>query len=221
MVRRIYVEKKPAFAVQAKELLHEAKHYLGIAGIEDVRVFIRYDVENVSAETYEKALRTVFSEPPVDDYYEEKLPEESRPHRVFSVEYLPGQFDQRADSAEQCICFLKESEMPTVHSATTYMVVGKISDEDFARFAADCVNPVDSRITGEEKPLTLAAAYPEPADVEVFDGFTAFAEEELKALYASSASATISATRSGVTPRLRKSACSILTGPTTAAIRPS
>ena len=184
-VRRIYVEKKPEYAVQAKALLHEAKTSLGLAGLEDVRVFIRYDVENISPAAYQKALRTVFSEPPVDDFYEEDLPREKRPHRVFSVEYLPGQFDQRADSAEQCIQLLDEKENPTVHSATTYMVIGKLTDEEFARFSADCVNPVDSRITGEKKPRTLTAVYPEPADVEIFTGFTTFDEEALKELYAS------------------------------------
>ncbi len=184
-VRRIYVEKKPEYAVQAKALLGEARNSLGLSKLENVRVFIRYDVENVSEAIYQKALRTVFSEPPVDNYYEETLPEETRPHRVFSVEYLPGQFDQRADSAEQCIQLLSENENPTVHSATTYMVIGELTDEEFDRFAADCVNPVDSRICDEKKPKTLAAVYPEPADVEIFTGFTAFAEEELKELYAS------------------------------------
>ena len=96
MVRRVYVEKKPAYAIAAKDLLHEAKYYLHVEGIEDIRVFIRYDVENITDETYEKATRTVFAEPPVDDLYEEQLPEAEGTYRVFSVEYLPGQFDQRA-----------------------------------------------------------------------------------------------------------------------------
>ena len=164
MVRRVYVEKKPAYAVQAKELLHEAKHYMHIEGIENVRVFIRYDAENLTDETYEIAKKAVFAEPPVDDLYEEALPETVR-SRVFSVEYLPGQFDQRADSAEHCIRFLNENEDPTIHTATTYMLIGDISDEDFGKFMADRINPVDSRATDEVKPETLAADYPEPADV--------------------------------------------------------
>ena len=127
MVRRIYVEKKKAFAVKAKELRHEARNYLGLANVDDVRIFIRYDVENISDETWEKAVKTVFAEPPVDDVYLETLPEPAEEHRVFSVEYLPGQFDQRADSAEQCIRFLNENEKPTVRSATTYMVFGQLS----------------------------------------------------------------------------------------------
>ena len=183
MVRRVYVEKKPAYAIAAKDLLHEAKYYLHVEGIEDIRVFIRYDVENITDETYEKATRTVFAEPPVDDLYEEQLPEAEGTYRVFSVEYLPGQFDQRADSAEQCIRFLNEKETPTVHSATTYMVIGDISDEGFAKIQNDCINPVDSRITDEVKPETLAADYPEPADVAELKGFRSMPLEDFEVLY--------------------------------------
>ncbi|MBP3880325.1 MAG: phosphoribosylformylglycinamidine synthase, partial [Lachnospiraceae bacterium] len=182
MVRRVYVEKKPAYAVQAKELLHEAKHYMHIEGIEDVRVFIRYDAENLTDETYEVAKRSVFAEPPVDDLYEETLPEVEK-SRVFSVEYLPGQFDQRADSAEQCIRFLNENEDPTIHTATTYMLVGDISDEDLGKFMADRINPVDSRATDEVKPETLAADYPEPADVIEMKKFRTMNLTELEELY--------------------------------------
>ncbi len=183
MVRRVYVEKKPAYAIAAKDLLHEAKYYLHVEGIEDIRVFIRYDVENITDETYEKATRTVFAEPPVDDLYEEQLPEAEGTYRVFSVEYLPGQFDQRADSAEQCIRFLNEKETPTVHSATTYMVIGDISDEDFAKIQNDCINPVDSRITDEVKPETLAADYPEPEDVVELKGFRSMPLDDFEVLY--------------------------------------
>ena len=182
MVRRVYVEKKPAYAVQAKELLHEAKHYMHIEGIENVRVFIRYDAENLTDETYEIAKKAVFAEPPVDDLYEEALPETVR-SRVFSVEYLPGQFDQRADSAEQCIRFLNENEEPTIHTATTYMLIGDISDEDFGKFMADRINPVDSRATDEVKPETLAADYPEPEDVIELKNFRTMDLTELRELY--------------------------------------
>ena len=106
-VRRIFVEKKPAFAVKAKELKEEIKSYLGIDGVSEVRVLIRYDVENISDEVFSAACRTVFCEPPVDMLYEEAF-ETGEDARVFSVEYLPGQFDQRADSAVQCVKFLKE-----------------------------------------------------------------------------------------------------------------
>ena len=111
-VRRVYVEKKPAFAVQAKELKAEIQSYLGIKTVEDVRVLIRYDVENISDETYKKALCTVFSEPPVDDVYEETV--EAKEGYAFSVEFLPGQFDQRADSAQQCVKLLNETEEPVI-----------------------------------------------------------------------------------------------------------
>ena len=122
MVRRIFVEKKPAFAVKAKELKNEMSEYLGIEA-EDVRVLIRYDVENVSDETFAKAKGTVFSEPPVDDLYEEEFPHKEGDF-CFTVEYLPGQFDQRADSAEQCVCLLNDAEHPIIKSATTYVISG-------------------------------------------------------------------------------------------------
>ena len=171
MVKRVYVEKKPEYAVKARELRHEIRHYLGITSAEDVRIFIRYDTENLSEETYERALHTVFSEPPVDLIYPEQLPEAENSH-VFTVEYLPGQFDQRADSAEQCIRFLNEKEAPVVRSATTYMILGPVSDEDMERIIGYCVNPVDSAVTDESKPATLSLSYPEPENVAVCHGFT-------------------------------------------------
>ena len=120
-VRRVYVEKKPAFAVQAKELKHEISSYLGIQNVTAVRELIRYDVENIEDEVFEKACRTVFAEPPVDDLYLEKFETAENAH-VFSVEYLPGQFDQRADSAVQCVQFLNENAKPIIRSATTYVI---------------------------------------------------------------------------------------------------
>lgn len=184
MVRRIYVEKKPSFAVQARELSHEIRHYLHIGSCEAVRVFIRYDVENISDAVFEQACRTVFAEPPVDDIYRESLPDVPDAH-VFSVEFLPGQFDQRADSAEQCIRFLNESENPTVRTATTYMIIGSVTGEDMERIIGDNVNPVDSRLTDETKPATLRADYAEPDSVETMTGFTETEEEPLKELYES------------------------------------
>ena len=182
MVRRIYVEKKPSFAIAAKDMRHEIRHYLNIGACEDVRVFIRYDVENISDEVFAKACRTVFAEPPVDDIYLEKLPEEDNAH-IFSVEYLPGQFDQRADSAEQCIRFLNEKEDPTVRTATTYMIIGNVTDDDMEKIIADSVNPVDSRTTDENKPETLKANYTEPDHVKTMDGFVEMADDKLKELY--------------------------------------
>lgn len=181
-VRRVYVEKKADFAVQAKELKHEISSYLNIKSVTGVRVLIRYDVENISDDTFEKACHSVFSEPPVDTLYEESFPM-AEGTRVFSVEYLPGQFDQRADSAVQCVQFLKEDEQPIIKSATTYVIEGDITDEEFAAIKAHCINPVDSRETGIQKPETLVTEFEEPEDVKIFEGFSGMPEDELKALY--------------------------------------
>ena len=181
-VRRVYVEKKPDFAVQAKDLKHEIKHYLGIDTITGVRVLIRYDVENISDDTFEKACNGVFAEPPVDDLYLEEFPMNEGDH-VFSVEYLPGQFDQRADSAEQCVQFIKEDEKPVIQTATTYVIEGTLTEKEFEAVKAHCINPVDSRETGMEKPETLVTVFDEPEDVKIFDGFKEMPEAELKELY--------------------------------------
>ncbi len=181
-VRRVYVEKKPDFAVQAKDLKHEIHSYLGISEVTGVRVLIRYDVEHISDEVFEKACRTVFSEPPVDTLYRESF-KTGPSDRVFSVEFLPGQFDQRADSAVQCVKFLKEDEEPIIKSATTYVIEGNITDEQFEAVKNHCINPVDSRETGMEKPETLETHFDEPEDVKIFDGFQDMPEEELKKLY--------------------------------------
>ena len=180
-VRRVYAEKKPAYAVAAKELQSEIKSYLGIKTVTGVRVLIRYDIENVSEETYKKALGTVFFEPPVDDVYEENF--ELNGAKTFSVEYLPGQFDQRADSAEQCLKLLKEEEEPIIRTATTYVIEGEITDAELEAIKNYCINPVDSRETGMEKPDTLVTEFEEPADVAVFDGFMDMEEKEFKDLY--------------------------------------
>ncbi len=180
-VKRVYVEKKPEYAVRAKELQSEIRSYLGISGVTKVRELIRYDIENISGETYKKALVTVFSEPPVDDIYEEEF--DLNGARTFSVEFLPGQFDQRADSAEQCVKLLNEEEEPIIRTAVTYAIEGTISDEEFAAIKKHCINPVDSRETGLEKPETLVQSFPEPENVKIFDGFRGMPETELKALY--------------------------------------
>ncbi len=185
MVRRIFVEKKAPFAVKAKELKNEMSEYLGIES-EEVRVLIRYDVENVSDATFAVAKQTVFSEPPVDDVYEEEFPHKAEDF-CFTVEYLPGQFDQRADSAEQCVKLLNDSEEPIIKSATTYVISGvseKTEDSGWKEaIIKHCVNPVDSRVTDEPKPETLEDHFDEPADVIVFDGFANMAEPQLKELY--------------------------------------
>ena len=181
-VKRVYVEKKPDYAVAAKALRHEIRRYLGIMDVTGVRVLIRYDVENISDETFEKACSGVFAEPPVDILYKESFSADEG-SRSFSVEYLPGQFDQRADSAEQCIRFINEDEAPVVRMATTYVIEGNISDEEFEAIKEHCINPVDSREAAEEKPDTLVTVFDDPADIAVFDGFKDMAEDELKKLY--------------------------------------
>ncbi len=181
-VKRVYVEKKPEYAVQAKDLFHEIRSYLGISALTGVRVLIRYDVENISEETFEKACRGVFAEPPVDVLYKEAFPAVEGA-RVFSVEFLPGQFDQRADSAVQCVQFIKEDEKPVIRTATTYVIEGELTDEQFEAVKHHCINPVDSRETGMEKPETLVTKFDEPADVIIFDGFKDLEEEKLRELY--------------------------------------
>ena len=183
-VKRIYVEKKVPYAVRAKELKSEIKSYLDIQTLEDVRVLIRYDVENVKEETYKKALGTVFSEPPIDILFEEEFNQNDN-EVSFSVEYLPGQFDQRADSAEQCVKLLNETEEPVIRSATTYVLSGNISAEDIDRIKAYCITPVDSREAEEGKPKTLVTVFDEPEDVAILNDFKDMEEAQLKELYVS------------------------------------
>ena len=185
-VKRVFVEKKPEYAIQAKDLLHEMRGYLGIQDAESVRVLIRYDVENLSDETFEKACNGIFAEPPVDILWREEVPA-AEGDSVFSVEYLPGQFDQRADSAEQCVQFINEDEEPVIRTAVTYVIRGKdgncISEEELTAVKNHCINPVDSREAQEEKPDTLVTKFDEPEDVIIFEGFQNMEENELKELY--------------------------------------
>lgn len=181
-VRRVYVEKKAEFGVDAKELRHEVRHYLGISGVTGIRVLIRYDAENISDNTFEQACKGVFAEPPVDLLYKEEFPVNPG-DRIFSVEYLPGQFDQRADSAEQCIRFIKEDENPVIRTAVTYVIEGELSDEEYQMIKNHCINPVDSREASDEKPETLVTVFNEPDDIRILDGFREMEEEEFKALY--------------------------------------
>ena len=181
-VKRVYVEKKAEFGVTAKELRHEVRHYLGISGVTGIRVLIRYDAENISEETFERACKGVFAEPPVDILYKEKFPMDPG-NRAFSVEFLPGQFDQRADSAEQCIRFIKEDEKPVIRTAVTYVVEGEISDEEYQMIKNHCINPVDSREASEDKPETLVTVFEEPEDVRILDGFREMDDDSFRALY--------------------------------------
>lgn len=181
-VRRVYVEKKPAYAVKANELNEEIKSYLGFSSVEGVRVLIRYDMENLSDEIYGLALTTIFSEPPVDEYYLEEFPAEEG-DLIFSVEYLPGQFDQRADSAEQCIKLLKEDEEPVIKSAVTYVISGSFTQDQITEIKSFCINPVDSREADETRPETLVTVFETPEDVLVFEGFKELTKNELEELY--------------------------------------
>ncbi len=183
-VKRIYVEKKKPYAVRAKELRTELRSYLGMKGLETVRVLIRYDIENVSEETYQKSLGTVFCEPPLDSLYEESFPV-CDSDKIFTVEYLPGQFDQRADSAQQCVKLLNEKEEPVIHSATTYVLSGSITEEEFDKIKTFCINPVDSRKADENKPKTLVTEFDDPEDVMIFDDFISMEEDSLNKFYAS------------------------------------
>ena len=181
-VRRVFVEKKPEFAVKAKELWEEIHSYLGMDTVTGVRVLIRYDVENLSEEVYRQALTTIFSEPPVDFVYEETFPAQEG-DTWFSVEYLPGQFDQRADSAEQCVKLLKEDEEPVIRTAVTYVLTGEFGENEKELIKGFCINPVDSREAEEQKPLTLTAEFEVPKDVALLDGFCEMWPEKLRELY--------------------------------------
>jgi len=177
-VRRIYVERKEPYNEPAKRVQQELKNLLGIESVKSVRVLNRYMIENISDDTYKRALDTVFVELPVDILYEENI-ELSSGDRMFSVEYLPGQFDQGSDSAEQSIRLIDENEEPIVRLATTYILSGNISDEEFERIKGYCINPVDSRETSEVKPKTLITKSEEPKDVEILVGFKDMQQDEL------------------------------------------
>ena len=183
-VRRVYVEKKPEYAIKARELKNELENYLGISTVTGVRVLIRYDIENISDRVYEEALATIFSEPPLDEVFEGTFLCGAG-DTVFSVEYLPGQFDQRADSAEQCVKLLNEKEEPVIRTATTYVIQGTLTKEQAEAVKAFCINPVDSREAAAEIPETLTAVFEEPEDVKILEGFSSMDESSLKGLYSS------------------------------------
>lgn len=176
MVYRVYVEKKPALATESASLLHEATTILGIKGLTSLRVINRYDVENIKEELFEYATDTVFSEPQLDLTYR-TLPA-AEGDIVFAVEYLPGQFDQRADSAAQCIQIISQGERPLVRTAKVYIVRGDITDDDIAKLKAYLINPVECREASLELPTTLVDEYTTPNDVAVLDGFRDMSDSE-------------------------------------------
>ena len=180
MVYRVFVEKKPGTSPECAKLLNDCRSFLGLSRLEDVRVFNRYDVEGVEEELFQYARTTVFSEPPVDTVSEEISADGARV--VFAVEALPGQFDQRADSAAQCIQMLSQKERPTVRSAKVYALYGDLTEEDIAAVKGHVINPVESREASLEKPETLLTQYDVPQDVATVDGFIALDEQGLSDL---------------------------------------
>ncbi len=177
MVYRIYVEKKKGLANEAKYLLGDIKAFLGIEGIEDVRVVNCYDAENIDAELFDYCKKTVFSEPQLDDIYDSM---DFGNAVVFAVEYLPGQFDQRADSAAQCIQLISQQEKPLVKTMKIYALYGKLSEADIAKIKKYVINPVEAREASIEKPETLVVNYDIPTEVAVLEGFNDLDEEGLK-----------------------------------------
>lgn len=180
-VRSIFVEKKSGFDVVAQALLADLRDNLEIKGLDHVRVLIRYDLEGVSDLEYEASRSTIFAEPPVDLVYDETFPTKDG-DRIFAVEYLPGQYDQRADSAAQCIQLLTHGNRPLVSTAQVYVLEGKISDEEFIKIKKYCINPVDSREASLQKPNTLQMQAIVPADVKTVQNFTAMGSIELESL---------------------------------------
>ncbi len=177
-VYRIYVEKKPQFAVDGGAVLSDLNVALGITSVENVRVINRYDCEKLSKENFDAAVPTVFSEPPVDEVFYD-LPELAADEKMFAVEFLPGQFDQRADSAAQCIQMLCKGDRPVVKYAKIYLLKGKITDEEFEKIKHYLINAVESRECGFEKYDTLEVKYSIPTSVETLDGFIEKTDEEL------------------------------------------
>ena len=180
MVYRVYVEKKPGFDGEAQGLLNELTGLVGIQGLTGLRLLNRYDVEGISRELFEACLPTVFSEPPVDVTYDQ-LPAADR---VFAVEYLPGQFDQRADSASECIQLISQGERPAVRTARVYLLTGNITDEALAAIEKYVINPVEARLASLEEKDTLAVEYPIPTTVETLTGFNQLDEAGLAAFVA-------------------------------------
>ena len=171
MVYRIFVEKKPGLDNEARELRKDARTFLGIRGLEKVRLLNRYDAEDMPEELFNLAVREVFSEPQLDDTSAE--PDTEGAAAVFAVEYLPGQFDQRADSAAQCVQFISRGERPLIRSAKVYILYGKLTEEEILEIKKYVINPVEAREASLEKPQTLRTEYAVPTEVATLEGFTA------------------------------------------------
>ncbi|MBN1575372.1 MAG: phosphoribosylformylglycinamidine synthase [Chitinispirillaceae bacterium] len=183
-VRRIFVEKRAGYDIAAQGLLADLRDNLGMTALSGVRIVIRYDVEGISDEAYKAARQTIFSEPPVDIVYDEVLFLRNG-ERVFVIEYLPGQYDQRADSTAQCIQLLTHGDRPAIATAQVYLCSGELTEAMFTTIKHYCVNPVDSREASLEKPATLAMEAQAPPDVAVISGFVEMSSRELDLLRAS------------------------------------
>lgn len=180
MVYRIFVEKKSTLANEAKSLHNELQNLLGIKELTSVRIINRYDVENIEKELFDYARSTVFSEPQLDTTYDELVVEKDE--KIFAVEYLPGQFDQRADSAAQCIQLISQGERPLVNTARVYILKGKITKEQLLSIKKYVINPVESREASLEKPTTLLVPSHIPTTVETLTGFIKLDEKGLTKL---------------------------------------
>lgn len=183
-VIRVFVEKKKGFDVEASQMLWDLRHNLGLKAIEGLRLANRYDVSGLSGEDFKRAEKTIFSEPNQDDVYEEVFPVEDG-WKVFAMEYLPGQYDQRADSAAQCVQLLTQGERPQVVTARVIALKGDITQEEFLKVQGYLVNPVESRVASLEKPQTLEMDVQTPEDVKRVEGFTKFSEQEMEDYYRS------------------------------------
>ena len=179
MVYRVYVEKKPGFDGKTASLMKELSEVLGVKGLTGIRLLNRYDVEGISEDLFRKAVTSVFSEPPVDDVSYELGYKDG--DRVFAVEYLPGQFDQRADSASECIQLISKGERPAVRNARIYVLSGDLTDEDVEKVKHYMINPVEAREADLGTFDTLETEYDIPPAVEILNGFTDFDDEKLQA----------------------------------------
>ena len=178
-VKRLLVEKREGFDLEAKALMKDLKDSLHIDCIDDLRLLNRYDIEGLSDEICDSASKTIFSEPNLDVVYKENV-EYDKDAKVFAVEYLPGQYDQRADWAAQCVQIINEGQRPNINSAKLYILTGDIDDELFAKIKSYVINPVDSREASLEKPETLKLETEIPTEVATIEGFIDFSMEELE-----------------------------------------
>lgn len=183
MIRRIYVEKKPGFDIEAQRMYKDLYENLGVAGLTKARVINRYDVAGITEDIYTRARNTIFAEPPVDIVYDEEIPV-SENERIFAIEYLPGQYDQRADWAAQCIQILTQQDRPEVASAKVILLEGTLNDSEICRIKDYLINPVEAREASLDKPARLDADFPAPPDVKTIVDFITMTEQELDGLMA-------------------------------------